>query len=115
MKTFRKSKCLAFMLSIGLVLSPIRGFSEDIDIFVGASGGGSSNVLIVVDNTSNWARNSQAWTDGGVSETQGQAEVNAIKQIVGTLNSSVNVGLMMWTTAGAGGGYLRSAMKPMTS
>src|SRR5207302_4866708 len=42
-------------------------------------------------------------------------EVNAIKAVVGTLNSSVNVGLMMWTTAGAGGGYLRFAMKPMTS
>src|SRR5947207_11188197 len=112
MKTFRKSKCLALMLSMGLVLSPIRGFLEDIDIFVGASGGGSANVLIVVDNTSNWARQANDW---GVGETQGQAELNAISQILPSLNSSVNVGLMLWTTDTPGGGSVRYAMQPMTT
>jgi len=112
MKTFRKSKCLAAALSIGLVLSPIHALSEDIDIFVGSSGGGASNVLIVVDNTSNWARQANAW---GNNETQGQAELNAISAILPLLNSSVNVGLMLWTTNTPGGGSVRYAMQPMTT
>ena len=78
MKTFRKSKFLALLMSLAMVLFPIRVIAEDIDIFVGASGGTATNpnVLIILDNTSNWANSAQHWP-GGVY--QGQAELQAIK------------------------------------
>jgi len=43
-------------------IAPITANAEDIDIFVSGVGGGavgSANVLIVVDNTSNWALSAQ--------------------------------------------------------
>ncbi len=88
--------------------------AEDIDIFVGGAGGAAAaNVLIILDNTSNWSRNDQNWP-GGVK--QGQAELLAIKAAVGTLDASVNVGFMMFTDNATGreGGYVRYAMRPMS-
>ena len=54
--------------------------AEDIDLFASglASGAAASslpNVIFVLDNTSNWSRESQKWPDG----TQGQSEVRAIQ------------------------------------
>ena len=62
------------------------------------------NVLIVLDNTSNWSRQSQHWpatvdatcTAAGITgNQQGDAEACAIYKTVSTLNESVNVGMMM--------------------
>lgn len=116
MNATKKSIIPTLLLCAGMVATPPAP-AEDIDIFVGSSGGAADNpnVLIVLDNTSNWSQQAQHWP-GGI--TQGQAEVNAIKNIVGTLSSSVNVGLMMYTTGSGGGndgGYIRQAVKPMTS
>jgi hypothetical protein len=91
--------------------------AEDIDIFVSSSAGSSANpnVLIVLDNTSNWARQSQQWP-GGLQ--QGQSEANAIKTVIQSLNSNVNVGLMEFVTGGNAnddGGFIRSAIQPMTA
>ena len=99
MKSFRKSKFLALAMSIAMVLFPIRTIAEDIDIFVGASGGSATNpnVLIILDNTSNWAAAKQHWP-GGIY--QGQAELQAIKTVVGALDDTINVGLMMMTDNG---------------
>ena len=74
-------KFLTLTLFGSLALMPFCAMAEDIDIFVGSSGGSasSSNVLIVLDNTSNWSANNQGWA-GGI--TQGQAEVNALKQLI---------------------------------
>jgi type IV pilus assembly protein PilY1 len=105
-----------------MALAPIRVAADDTDIFVGSSGGTSDhpNVLIVLDNTSNWDRASQHWPDG--TGKQGQAELLAIKTVIGNLGGSttvdapVNVGLMMFTDNGSGrkGGYIRYAVRPMT-
>ncbi len=114
MKPIRKSNCLMLALSFGLAFLPIRAIAEDIDIFTGASGGssGNPNVLIVVDNTSNWSRAAQMWPD---EPTQGKAELQAIKTVVGNLDASVNVGLMVWTRAGKGGGEIRFPVLPMNA
>ena len=57
------------------VVFPLTTTAEDIDIFVGGAGGGAANVLVIIDNTSNWADNAQKWPGGVV---QGQAELEAL-------------------------------------
>src|SRR6185369_581630 len=91
--------------------------ADDIDIFTGASAGTAinPNILIVLDNTSNWSRQAQKWPSG---DTQGQSEVRAIKQAIAALDGTVNVGLFEFVTGGNAndnGGYVRSAIQPMTS
>ncbi|WP_426335940.1 pilus assembly protein [Pseudoduganella sp. R-31] len=91
--------------------------ADDIDIFTGASAGTSINprILIVLDNTSNWSRQSQKWP-GGLS--QGQSEVRAIKDAIATLNDKVNVGLFEFVTDGNAndnGGFVRFQVQPMTA
>ena len=63
MKSFYISKILALMLCLGITLTPTTTTAEDIDIFTGASAGTAANpnILFVLDNTSNWARQSQKW------------------------------------------------------
>jgi len=114
MNKIRKVSFATVVLAATLVLTPLRIMAEDIDIFTGASGGssGNPNVLLVVDNTSNWSRASQDWPD---EATQGAAEMQAIKTVVGQLDASVNVGLMVWTRAGKGGGEIRFPVLPMTA
>jgi len=103
-------------LGVSLMSLSLLSHAEDIDLFVGSSAGSTSNanVLIIVDNTSNWSQLAQQWP-GGIA--QGQSELRAISQVVGSLNANVNVGLMMFTDSGSGnvGGYIRYAIRPMTS
>lgn len=110
-----KLKTMAFGLCCNLVLAASQASAEDIDIFVGASGGSAlnANVLIVLDNTPNWSAADQHWP-GGIK--QGQSELSALMKVVDGLGENVNIGLMMVTGGGAGniGGYIRSAIKTMT-
>jgi hypothetical protein len=95
----RVSKALAVVFCLGMALAPFPAAADDTDIFSGASGGtaGNPNVLIIIDNTSNWSAQSQHWP-GGI--TQGQAELLAMKTVIGnlgggpTVDAAVNVGLM---------------------
>jgi type IV pilus assembly protein PilY1 len=117
----RRSKALAVVVCLGMAFAPLRAAADDVDIFIGSSGGVSSNpnVLIILDNTSNWNRQSQHWP-GGI--TQGQAEVAGIQTVINSLGggpsvaANVNVGLMLFTdnSSGRAGGYVRYAVKPMT-
>ena len=81
------------------------------------------NVLIMLDNTSNWSRQSQQWpatvdaacTAAGITgNQQGDAEVCAIYKTVSTLNESVNVGMMMMNDQNKGA-FVYFPMKSMTS
>jgi type IV pilus assembly protein PilY1 len=114
MNALRKLKSVALSLLAVLSMVSMGASAEDIDIFVGSSGGASdnANVLIVLDNTTNWNRQSQHWP-GQI--TQAQAEINAIKTVVATLTDDINLGLMLVTPNGSGnrGGYIRSAVKKM--
>jgi hypothetical protein len=90
--------------------------ADDIDIFVGASAGATQtpNVLVVLDNTSNWARQSQQWP-GGLQ--QGQSEVRALSTAINAARSgSLNLGIMEFVTEGNAnqqGGFIRYAVRNM--
>ncbi|GIZ53873.1 pilus assembly protein [Noviherbaspirillum aridicola] len=116
MRKIIKAGMLAFAAACGAMLASSTS-AEDIDIFVGSSAGSaaSPNILIVLDNTSNWSRQSQKWPGGAA---QGQAEVNAIKRVIQTVGANVNIGLMEFVTGGNAnddGGFIRYAINPMTA
>ncbi len=88
--------------------------AEDIDLFAsglvnGAAAAAVPNVIFVLDNTSNWSRESQKWPDG----TQGQSEVQAIYNTLNKVrsqNKDLNVAIVEFTTLGTAnedGGYVR--------
>jgi type IV pilus assembly protein PilY1 len=120
MKRSRR-RLLSTALSIALVATPPSFVAaEDIDLFVGTQtplgSAGNPNVLVIIDNSANWAAQSQHWP-GGVF--QGQSELSALSVVVNELDDTINLGLMM-LTAGTGGGakdggYVRYAIRPMTS
>ena len=106
-----------FTLGLCSLLSTHQALAagEDIDIFTGASGGTANNprILIILDNSANWSRQSQKWEPQGTS--QGEAEARAIRTVVSNLREDVSVGLMELVTGGPGdGGFIRSAIRPMT-
>ncbi|MBQ5940109.1 pilus assembly protein [Massilia sp. AB1] len=108
-------RALAFSASLALLAASLPAGADDIDIFTGASAGNNINprILIVLDNTSNWARQNQKWPGGA---TQGQSEVNAIKRVVAGLDDTVNLGMMEFVTVGnanLNGGFIRYAVQPM--
>jgi len=105
---------------LAMVLSAPVGYAADIDIYARPPTATSDpslnpNVLIVIDNSANWASANQQWP-GGIK--QGQAELDAVRTVIGQLGANVNVGLMMFT-AGSGtnhnGSYVRFAIRPMTA
>lgn len=94
-------------------------FADDIDLFSNTAATTSSspqnpNILIILDNTSNWSANLAG--SGGGARTKFESEVTALKNVIGTLSEKVNVGLMMLTKVGAReGGYIRFGVRPMTA
>lgn len=91
--------------------------ADDIDIFLTPQVGNEASspaVLFVIDNTSNWARQSQKWP-GGL--TQGQSEVQAISDAIASLDEKFRVGLMEFGTEGTAnqnGGFIAFDVSPMT-
>lgn len=111
------------LLALALLGASLGAGAEDIDLFVGVEPEQSTdypNVLILIDNSANWAAQNQHWP-GGIQ--QGQAELTAIKTVINALapagqDAKVNVGLMMLNDATGqtpDGGYVRSALKQMTN
>lgn len=86
--------------------------AEDIDLYVGgeAATGSQANVLIVLDNSTNWAAANQGWLPSGTK--QGEAELQALSEILSTLGDNINVGLLM--AAGSNGGYVRFGVREMS-
>lgn len=83
--------------------------ADDVDLYVGgeSSTGSQANVLIVLDNSTNWAAASQHWATG----KQGESELEALSTVISSLGDNVNVGLLM--AAGSNGGYVRFAIREM--
>jgi type IV pilus assembly protein PilY1 len=110
----RPLKIAATIVALDIALTPVTVMAQDIDIFTGAAGsGGNANVLIILDNTSNWSATNQGWSPQGT--TQGQAEINALKQVIANVSDDINLGLMLLTTvSGNPGGVVTFAMRPMT-
>ncbi len=110
------SKMILKRLPFLLLASSMTAKAMDIDLYTLNSGTNNPapNVLIVLDNTSNWSRQDQHWPDSGIN--QGQAEVQAIQNVLQTLNANVNVGLLEFVTGGNSndnGGFVRQAIAPM--
>lgn len=119
---FRRIALVAATLAgLGIARQPL---AEDIDLYVGGQAvtGGSVNVLIVLDNTSNFSSNNQGFADeydadgdGNTTEngTQGSIEIGTLNEIAQTLGDTVNLGLMQY--ADAGGGYPVFAVRSMNN
>lgn len=123
------------ILLASLVLLIPLAQAEDIDIYDANSGSASNpNILIILDNSSNWATAAQNWpTDtsppvacGNDCSKQGYYELKALRTLISGLvasygdasgNVPINVGLQLFnnTTSTRGGGYIRSAVMPMTT
>lgn len=107
---------LAAALAIAL---PCAQAGQDIDIF--AAGAGVTpkpNVLLVLDNSSNWSatlgpNNCFAAT----SDTKFHAEVCSLQTILGNpdFGANVRLGLMMFAETGENGGYIRYGIRDMTA
>lgn len=116
MKNFLKSKLAAALLGIGMAVLCSPALPDDIDLFTNpqTSSSANPNILIILDNTANWARNDEHFP----AMKQGAAEAQAIEQAIAALGTSaanVNIGLMMFIDKGPAGGYVASAIQPMTS
>ncbi len=114
MKTLFK-KALIGMILTGLVMPAQLTYAEDTDIYAADTGAATNpNILIVLDNSANWARNDQSWPVG----KQGEAELAALRAVLGEVGDNINLGLMMFT-AGSGstlnGGYIRYHIRQMTN
>jgi len=104
MKTFLRA------LIVGVLLTPLSSFSEDVDLFVGTPPAttGAPNVLIILDNTANWS-------------TPFTNEIAALNSVVSSLPpDNFKLGLMMFTesggsNSGADGAYVRAAIRPLSA
>jgi hypothetical protein len=108
-----------FALSLGAaaLLASTPTSAEDTDIYKAATSNASApKILIVLDNTSNWARQSQQWPGG---YQQGQSEVRAISTVLSAYDSTkpYSMGMMEFVTngsAGDNGGFIRYAIRDMS-
>jgi len=104
MTPISRLKSVAASVAIAAVMTPWPASADDIDIFIGSTATeGVPNVLFVVDNSSNWSAQNQAWPSGN---TQGAAELAAMKSAVSSLvaqGKQFNVGLMLITPCGSNG------------
>lgn len=102
-----------------LTLAQHSSLAEDIDIYGSTTSAATNpNILIVIDNSANWSAASQHWP-GGIK--QGQAELNALRNLTNELSTDVNVGLMLFTEGSSAnnpngpGGYVRYHIRQMTA
>jgi type IV pilus assembly protein PilY1 len=122
-----KKPFLNSLLAAACLLSNLPAIAEDINLFaISSSSASAPNVLVLLDNTSNWSDSAQAWSKASVTNkcagdatclgyvtsifgsnlslTQGQVEVGALKLVLNKLVCSnttnpisINVGLMLLT------------------
>jgi type IV pilus assembly protein PilY1 len=118
MKSFRGLVVVAIVGALSLTRV---ARADDTELFTAppplTGSAGNPNVLVIIDNSANWDANNQHWTDncpGQTSSKQGDAELCALQQVVGSLPATVNVGIMFFT-AGASTGYVRYGIRPMNA
>jgi len=116
-------------LAIGISLSAMVGVfapptarADDIDIFIGENTSAAApNVIFLLDNTSNWSRQANQWGTNyfdGSKQSQGQAELDAIVQVIAQINAKgkkVNFGVAMLTdNTTPYGGFIRFGARDMS-
>jgi type IV pilus assembly protein PilY1 len=87
--------------------------AEDIDLFVANSqqdSGAAPNLMILLDNSSNWSRSAQHWPGGD----QGAAELQSLRTLLAS-PINANIGLGLYTKVGNDmGGYVRFGIRDMS-
>lgn len=100
----RLQRFIACLLTI-VCLLPSVGRADDIELYMinPTISADRPNVLIFVDNTSNWS-------------TYFANEVSALSSLLSGLSDQFNVGIMMFSKSNdpANGGYVRAAIRQMT-
>src|SRR3954468_24292975 len=103
--SFSLRRLVAATFSAVLALSSAAAKAEDIDIFTGTPPDGAKpNVLIIIDNSSNWGSTLGANvcnTGNMAASTMFAAEMCALTKVVDGLNDKIRVGLMMFAETGA--------------
>jgi Tfp pilus tip-associated adhesin PilY1 len=123
MKTLLRLFASALLLFVSPAMAAVDLVGDDTDLFTRNPNIPSQipNVLIVLDNSPDWSRQSEGWpsvvdtdcnTAGITGNTQGDAQLCAIYKVVGKLDNQVNVGLMMFNSQNKGG-YVKFPMLPM--
>lgn len=106
-------KWSAGVLALWAVLMASAVRAEDIDLFVAnplAMTAPAPNVMIMLDNSSNWSRAAQQWPGGD----QGYSELQALKNILAN-PINANIGLAMYNKVGnENGGYIRFGLRNMS-
>jgi type IV pilus assembly protein PilY1 len=109
---------VAGLLSIPVTIPPAH--AEDIDIFIRnptEGAGGRPNVLIMLDNTSNWSSTDTSDPD---SKARFENVRSALATTVGTLTDQFNVGLMLFNETGSNnpapdGGVMRAGVRRLSN
>lgn len=112
-------KILLTLPLLGALAPATTGLAEDTDIYATDNGAANNpNVLVIIDNSANWAAANQGWP-GGIK--QGQSELKALRTVIADLDENVNLGLMMFTEGSTAnnpdgpGGYVRFAVRTMNA
>jgi Tfp pilus tip-associated adhesin PilY1 len=107
-----------FLLALGVGMAAGQVAADDIDIYSANTSvtPGAPNVLIVMDNSSNWSQT--ASSSGGASKFT--LEMAALSQVINALNTQFNLGLMFYVETGGDnnnvdGGYVRFRIQKMTN
>ncbi len=108
----RKTAAALVMLAIAS-FAPIAQ-AEDIDLFVAnqlQDSAAAPNLMILLDNSSNWSREAQHWPGGD----QGAAELQSLRTLLSS-PVNANIGVGMYTKIGNDlGGYVRFGLRDMSS
>jgi type IV pilus assembly protein PilY1 len=104
--TNRRSKLLAISLSCGAFLASPPAAAEDIDIFIGTSGGTAAapKIMILMDNSLNWV----------ADQPNGKSKFMALSAVVDSITTPMNVGLAMFASGTPSGAYVRFAPRDMS-
>jgi type IV pilus assembly protein PilY1 len=114
----------------GLLLMPNPAHPEDIDIYTGSASGGEPNVLIVLDNESNWSAtmdsnppvDADSYANcGGFPGSYYCAQKYALMKLLEKKSANgnyvvapnVGIGLMMYGNGNNKGGYIRFGVRKM--
>ena len=112
------NKTLLTLSLLGMLAPATVGMAEDIDIYKASEdAAGNPNILIILDNSSNWNSNAQHWPDTATCTAeckQGKAELAALRTVISELDDNINVGLMMFTSGSTDGAYPRFHIRQMT-
>jgi type IV pilus assembly protein PilY1 len=88
---------------------------DDIDVFAGGPAATSKpNVLIILDNSSNWNATLSANSCNALL-TKFAAETCALSTVAMGLNDRIRMGLMMYAESGNNGAYVRYAVRDMNT